>query len=156
MLLVVHVLMNPLFSSGQCMDQCTCADSIPTDELLSVTASYEESGRQIVCPGEQITFTCTGKDIALMGWIVDGGELPKYTPLDNVTGSDRTFQEFATKLTCVCKDGKNGNITSTLTALVLPQMNGTKVACSALTANGIIESAKEILVEGEQLPYIMV
>ena len=83
--------------------------------------------------------------------IVDGGEYTVYTPADCVTGSNRTLLEFVARLTCTCSAGEIavGNITSTLTALVLPQMNVTKVVCSAQTDNANIEIAEEIVVEGE-------
>ena len=119
-------------------------------------SNYEESGRQIVCPGEQITFTCTGKDISVIKRTpVDGGEpgyFTRYTPLDSI--DNRTLRELDGKLicTCTCTNGNStnaGDITTTLTSLVVPWKNVTEVICSGQTAKGEISIAKEILFEGE-------
>ena len=100
---------------------------------LILTSSVEEGGS--VCPGEEVTFTCTVIELPSLGWKIEKyivGEvifLRRDQVKLRVPISRGPFQIVLTSLSPSNSSQEDANITSTLTVNATLTLNGTVVKC---------------------------
>ena len=116
--------------------------------VATTTLTSTLDGRQVACPGELVTYTCTVTQAFVLGWtaapILVNPSLLRFTtsdPVGRMVGcSDfATIQcddfDFQTTLTSVGTVSMSGvaDMTSTFRFTARPGLNGTVVECSGLT-----------------------
>ena len=111
----------------------------PAASSVSLTSSVEEQGRQAVCPGEEVTFTCMVDDGTFLEWSSDAfSGAPEQFRLFNTgheVGVPRMYDQFTTNLIRLVPTPGNlgfGDITSTLQFIAAAEHGGIVIQCTDL------------------------
>jgi len=98
----------------------------------TITLTSSVDGRQAVCPGEVVTYTCTALRTSSVGWVA----LPDIDGFDYFPGSQigqvqviGNFQALLKNRILDLNIAGLADLTTTLTVTATPEQNGTVVQC---------------------------
>jgi len=130
----------------------------------TITLTSNVTGRQAVCPGEVVTYTCMVTQTTRLDWTAE----PFLSSSDGVTFAVSAINEQATQS---CNDFPSiqctdieflatytrvgplqmsvADLTSTFTFTATARLNGTRVQCSGFTAAGVVLESETLNITGE-------
>ena len=95
----------------------------------TITLTSSVDGRQAVCPGEVVTYTCTALRTSSVGCValpdIDGFDYFPSSPI----GQEQVIGNFQALLINRILDPNIPDLTTTLTVTASPEWNGTVVQC---------------------------
>ena len=110
---------------------------------MLLTSSVEQDGRQVACPGEVITFTCTVAEAAGISWAAEpfmtNPIVFTFTDQSNDTQDRGVFHAVLKAVTM--PDFFRANFISTLTVRASDSLNGTVVQCTIPHEGGEISNS---------------
>ena len=120
-------------------------------------------GRQVACPREMVTYTCTVIQGAIIGWTADpvlvdstllrfqdtspSGESRSCSDTPSILCADLDY--LATLINVTNSMGNVADLTSTFRFTARAELNGTVVDCSGLTATGTQTATQTLIIAGE-------
>ena len=100
--------------------------------VATITLTSSVDGRQAVCPGEVVTYTCTAFRTSSVGWValpdIDGFDYFPSSPIWKVQVIGN-FQALLTNRILDPRIARMADLTTTLTVTATPEQNGTVVQC---------------------------
>ena len=124
-------------------------------QTVTLTSSVEQDGRQVVCPGEVVTFTCMVNEASRLRWIAEPF-IPQSDPIDFISAAtagamavDDSGQFRAVLVSVVHTEGGLSDFNSRLT-VTASGSGSLEVQCSGRqdTSPTIIMMSRTLIIAG--------